>query len=178
MELIKEIVDYAIILILGLMGFIALMYSIERIMFLNKIKNHIHKYANQDEFDNALTNNLTTLYIIYSNAPYVGLLGTVVGIMITFYDMGQSASIDSSQIMTGLSLALYATALGLVVAIPTLISYNALNRKIAVLSSLYFHVMQAQSSLTAATAEASTTQELNNSNPTNTGIKHKSALRA
>ena len=178
MELIKEIVDYAIILILGLMGFFALMYSIERIMFLNKVKNHIHKYANQDEFDNALTNNLTTLYIIYSNAPYVGLLGTVVGIMITFYDMGQSASIDSSQIMTGLSLALYATALGLVVAIPTLISYNALNRKIAVLSSLYPHVMQAQSSLTAATAEASTTQELNNSNPTNTGIKHKSALRA
>lgn len=178
MELIKEIVDYAIILILGLMSFIALMYSIERIIFLNKVKNHIHKYANQDEFDNALTNNLTTLYIIYSNAPYVGLLGTVVGIMITFYDMGQSASIDSSQIMTGLSLALYATALGLVVAIPTLISYNALNRKIAVLSSLYPHVMQAQSSLTAATAEASTTQELNSSNPTNTGIKHKSALRA
>ena len=178
MELIKEIVDYAIILILGLMDFIALMYSIERIMFLNKVKKHIHRYANQDEFDNALTNNLTTLYIIYSNAPYVGLLGTVVGIMITFYDMGQSASIDSSQIMTGLSLALYATALGLVVAIPTLISYNALNRKIAVLSSLYPHVMQAQSSLTAASAEASTTQELNNSNPTNTGIKHKSALRA
>lgn len=178
MELIKEIVDYAIILILGLMGFIALMYSIERIMFLNKVKNHIHRYTNQDEFDNALTNNLTTLYIIYSNAPYVGLLGTVVGIMITFYDMGQSASIDSSQIMTGLSLALYATALGLVVAIPTLISYNALNRKIAVLSSLYPHVMKAQPSLTAATEEASTTQELNNSTPTNTGIKHKSALRA
>ena len=178
MELIKEIVDYAIILILGLMGFIALMYSIERIMFLNKVKNHIHRYANQDEFDNALTNNLTTLYIIYSNAPYVGLLGTVVGIMITFYDMGQSASIDSSQIMTGLSLALYATALGLVVAIPTLISYNALNRKIAVLSSLYPHVIKAQSSLTAATEETSTTQELNNSTPTTTSIKHKSALRA
>lgn len=142
MELLKEIVDYTIMAILGLMGFIALMYSIERILFLKKVKRHIHQYANQDEWDNALTNNLTTLYIIYSNAPYVGLLGTVVGIMITFYDMGQSSSLDSTQIMTGLSLALYATALGLVVAIPTLISYNALNRKIAVLSSLYSHAKQ------------------------------------
>ena len=61
------------------------------------------------------------------------------GIMITFYDMGQASAIDASAIMTGLSLALYATALGLVVAIPTLIAYNGLNRKIAVIITNFKH---------------------------------------
>ena len=85
--------------------------TIERVMFLRKVNPS--DYPTKDEYDAALTNNLTTLYIIYSNAPYVGLLGTVIGIMITFYDMGQSGNINASDIMTGLSLALKATALGL-----------------------------------------------------------------
>ena len=48
--------------------------------------------------------------------------------MITFYGMGQSGNINASDIMTGLSLALKATALGLTVTIPTLIFYNGLQR--------------------------------------------------
>lgn len=135
METVKELVDIGILVILGGMGFIALAYIMERMLYLKKVKQHFAAYTSQDAFDNDVTRNLTTLYIIYSNAPYVGLLGTVIGIMITFYDMGQASSINTSAIMTGLSLALYATALGLVVAIPTLIAYNGLNRKIAVLSS-------------------------------------------
>ena len=55
--------------------------------------------------------------------------------------------------MTGLSLALYATALGLVVAIPTLIAYNALNRKVAVLMTSYKHINQ-----TSATAQQQATE--------------------
>lgn len=66
--------------------------------------------------------------------PYVGLLGTVIGIMLTFYDMGSTGAIDAGRIMTGLSLALKATALGLAVAIPTLISYNGLQRAMNVAS--------------------------------------------
>lgn len=93
------------------------------------------EYDTQDAYDKALTDHLTTLYIIYSNAPYVGLLGTVLGIMITFYDMGTTGNINAGEIMTGLSLALKATALGLAVAIPTLIVYNGLQRKINVLST-------------------------------------------
>lgn len=135
MEVFKEFVDIGILLVLGTMGVIALFYSLERCLYLRKIRQHFDGYGSQDAFDNDGTRNLTTLYIIYSNAPYVGLLGTVLGIMITFYEMGQAATIDTNAIMTGLSLALYATALGLVVAIPTLIVYNALNRKLAVLSS-------------------------------------------
>ena len=127
MEFLKESVDYAIFFILGLMGFVSIWLTIERVMFLRKVNPS--DYPTKDEYDAALTNNLTTLYIIYSNAPYVGLLGTVIGIMITFYDM------NASDIMTGLSLALKATALGLTVAIPTLIFYNGLQRRINVLST-------------------------------------------
>lgn len=133
MEFLKESVDYAIFFILGLMGFVSIWLTIERVMFLRKVNPS--DYPTKDEYDAALTNNLTTLYIIYSNAPYVGLLGTVIGIMITFYDMGQSGNINASDIMTGLSLALKATALGLTVAIPTLIFYNGLQRRINVLNT-------------------------------------------
>ncbi|WP_455941033.1 TonB-system energizer ExbB [Helicobacter pullorum] len=135
MEILKETIDYAIFGILGIMGFIALWLTIERIIFFSKVK--LSDYPTQESFDDSITKNLTTLYIIYSNAPYVGLLGTVIGIMITFYDMGLSGNIDTKEIMTGLSLALKATALGLAVAIPTLIAYNALYRKITLLSNLY-----------------------------------------
>ena len=133
MELLKDNVDYFIFAVLGWMGFITIWLTIERLMFLKKVK--ISDYETQNDFDEAITKNMTTLYIIYSNAPYVGLLGTVIGIMITFYDMGQSGNINASDIMVGLSLALKATALGLAVAIPTLIIYNGLQRKINVLST-------------------------------------------
>ncbi len=133
MELLKESIDFIIFAILGLMGFVTVWLTIERLIFMRKV-DPAH-YETKDDYDKALTDNLTTLYIIYSNAPYVGLLGTVIGIMITFYDMGASGNINASDIMTGLSLALKATALGLAVAIPTLIVYNALQRKINVLST-------------------------------------------
>ena len=135
MEFLKEIIDYAIFGILGVMGFIALWLTIERVMFFSNI--NLNNYQTQESFEDSITKHLTTLYIIYSNAPYVGLLGTVIGIMITFYDMGLSETINTKEIMTGLSLALKATALGLAVAIPTLISYNALYRKVTLLSNTY-----------------------------------------
>lgn len=105
----KEAVDYVIFGILGLMGFVALWLTIERMLFLRRYRSEGY-------------------------APYVGLLGTVIGIMLTFYDMGSTGAIDAGRIMTGLSLALKATALGLVVAIPTLISYNGLQRAMNVAS--------------------------------------------
>ena len=132
MEWMKEAVDYVSFGILGLMGFVALWLTIERMLFLKRYRPG--DYASEEERGIALTKNFTTLYIIYSNAPYVGLLGTVIGIMLTFYDMGSTGAIDAGRIMTGLSLALKATALGLAVAIPTLISYNGLQRAMNVAS--------------------------------------------
>ena len=67
----------------------------------------------------------------------IHILGTVVGIMITFYDMGMSGGMDAQSIMVGLSTALKATALGLVVAIPTLIVYNCFVRKMDILLNRY-----------------------------------------
>lgn len=135
MEFLRGHIDLIIFIILGLMAFIAVWCVIERLLFFAKVK--AKDYQNKEDYDNALSENLTTLYIIYSNAPYVGLLGTVIGIMIVFYDMGMSGNIDVKTIVVGLSLALKATALGLVVAIPTLMAYNALFRKVTLLSSGY-----------------------------------------
>ena len=122
MEFLKEYIDFIIFGILGFMSFIVVWFSIERIIFYKQIK--FSDFSDLDAFEEAITKNLTALYIIYSNAPYVGLLGTVVGIMVVFYDMGNSGNIDVKSITIGLSMALKATALGLVVAIPTLIIYN------------------------------------------------------
>ena len=83
MEFLKHNVDYVIIGILGLMSFVVVWLTIERLIFYANVK--FENYKNQDDFEESMTRNLTTLYIIYSNAPYVGLLGTVAGIMVTFY---------------------------------------------------------------------------------------------
>ncbi|EOH2349611.1 TonB-system energizer ExbB, partial [Campylobacter jejuni] len=122
-------------LILGIMAFIAFWCVVERMLFFRKI--NFKNYENQEQFDDAISENLTTIYIIYSNAPYIGLLGTVIGIMVTFYEMGLAGNIDVKSIVVGLSLALKATALGLLVAIPALMAYNALLRKVSLLSNAY-----------------------------------------
>lgn len=63
--------------------------------------------------------------------PYIGLLGTVFGIMLTFHTMGTSGTMAVNAIMIGLSLALKATAVGLMVAIPCVVMNNVLRRKVA-----------------------------------------------
>ncbi|EOI4212499.1 TonB-system energizer ExbB [Campylobacter coli] len=135
MEFLKDYIDLIIFIILGVMAFIGFWCVIERVLFFRKID--FKNYENQEQFDDAISENLTTIYIIYSNAPYIGLLGTVVGIMITFYEMGIAGNIDVKSIVVGLSLALKATALGLLVAIPALMAYNALLRKVSLLSNAY-----------------------------------------
>jgi biopolymer transport protein ExbB len=71
--------------------------------------------------------------VIGSNAPYVGLLGTVAGIMVVFYEIGQSGGMEPSAVVIGLSLALKATALGLLVAIPSMMIYSGCLRKVDLL---------------------------------------------
>jgi biopolymer transport protein ExbB len=62
--------------------------------------------------------------------------------MISFYDMSISATIDVKSVVLGLSLALKATALGLLVAIPSLIAYNYLLRWVNLISSQYTNKAQ------------------------------------
>ncbi|CAM3573871.1 TonB-system energizer ExbB [Helicobacter ganmani] len=132
MELsLKEMVEYGVIGVLLLMSIVALWATLERLLFYKYIK--LILYANKIELEIDLSKNLTLIATIGSNAPYVGLLGTVFGIIITFVQIGQSGMVDTANIMTGLALALQATAGGLLVAIPSIIFYNLLTRKSEVL---------------------------------------------
>lgn len=131
MEYLKESVDYGILAILFFMSFVSIWLSVERYFFYKSIK--LREYKTKNEIEVVLTNNLSTISSIASNAPYVGLLGTVVGIMVVFYDMGQNASLETSVVVIGLSLALKATALGLLVAIPSMMLYSAFLRKTDIL---------------------------------------------
>jgi biopolymer transport protein ExbB len=73
---------------------------------------------------------LSFLATVGSNAPYIGLLGTVLGIMKAFNDLATSAEAGQQTVMAGISLALVATAAGLFVAIPAVISYNYFQRQV------------------------------------------------
>ena len=127
LEFAHAAIDYGIIGILVLMSVASLSLFIERMMAYGSVR--IHNYETKEELELDLGNNVSTIATIGSNAPYVGLLGTVLGIMITFYSLGDVGAVDPKKIMTGLALALKATAMGLVVAIPAIIFYNILLRK-------------------------------------------------
>lgn len=78
----------------------------------------------------ALERSLNFLATIGSNAPFVGLLGTVLGIMRAFHDLAQNTGGNNQAVMTGIAEALVATAVGLLVAIPAVIAYNAFSRQV------------------------------------------------
>ena len=131
MDFLKDYLDYAVVGLLGFMSFLMLSLVIERYLYFTRVDPG--RFASLDELEVDLTRNLTTIATIGSNAPYVGLLGTVLGILIAFFDMGRSGTIETATIMVGLALALKSTALGLVVAIPSIVFYNGLLRKVEVL---------------------------------------------
>jgi biopolymer transport protein ExbB len=131
MEWLKTVVDYGIIGLLIVMSIIAVSIAVERLLVYRKIR--LGDFDDKKSLEIELTKKLHVIATIGSNAPYIGLLGTVLGIMLTFYTIGREGLIDTSKIMTGLALALKATAIGLVVAIPSITSYNFLLRKVKVL---------------------------------------------
>jgi biopolymer transport protein ExbB len=148
LEYLKAYLDHAIIGVLGLMSFVMIAYVIERYLYLARVDTK--EFTNAHELDIALTRHLTVIATIGANAPYVGLLGTVLGILITFYDIGQGGSIETGTVMLGLALALKATALGLLVAIPSIIFYNALLRRVEVLSGRWKAAREDQADARAA----------------------------
>ncbi len=127
----KEIIDYGIIGTLLFMSFVSVWLFIERWLFFRSVD--VRKYSHKEELEIDLTNHVSIIATIASSAPYIGLLGTVLGIILTFYTMGQSGIVNTKAIMIGLALALKATAMGLVVAIPATMMYNYLVRRIEVL---------------------------------------------
>lgn len=124
----QNLVDYGVIGLLGVMSFLTFFFWVERLLFYRSLD--LSKYQHKEELEMEITNHVHILSTFGSNAPYIGLLGTVFGIILTFYTMGQSGEMDVKHIMSSLSLALKATAMGLIVAIPAIFLYNHLVRKI------------------------------------------------
>ena len=130
-DFLQQYIDYIILGLLCFMSFIMLWAVVERFFFLGKV--NVSQYSNIHDLEIDLNRNLTVISTVGANAPYVGLLGTVIGILLTFYELGNSGGdIDAASIMVHLSLALKATAVGILVAIPSMIFYNALGRKVEV----------------------------------------------
>jgi len=77
-----------------------------------------------------LERNLAFLATLGSNAPFVGLFGTVLGIIKAFHDLAGSQAGGPSVVMAGISEALVATAVGLMVAIPAVAAFNYFNRRV------------------------------------------------
>jgi len=133
-EVLKNLVDYGVIALLIFMSFLSVWFFIERLFFYKRVD--VKTFKNKKSLDIALTKHLTIIGTIASNSPYIGLLGTVLAIMLTFFTMG-NGDIEASKIMSSLALALKATAAGLVVAIISQIFYNILGRYAEVLESDY-----------------------------------------
>jgi biopolymer transport protein TolQ len=93
------------------------------------VETHVYcTIMNQKEF---LEKNLFILPTVTTLAPFLGLLGTVWGILVTFSGLQMSGNFSSNTvILGGLSTALATTALGLLIAIPSLVAYNYLRQAI------------------------------------------------
>jgi biopolymer transport protein ExbB len=128
MDWLKSVIEYGVIGLLAAMSVVAVTIAIERFRFFQEIA--MDEFQDRRLLELALSRRLHLIAIIGSNAPYVGLLGTVLGIMLIFYSMGQEGMVDSARIMTGLALTLKATAAGLLVAIPAVVLYNLLRRRV------------------------------------------------
>lgn len=127
MDWLSASIDYGVMGVLALLSIISVALAAERHLFYKQID--VAAYPDKKSLELALTGKLHLIALIGSNAPYIGLLGTVLGIMLTFHTIGSQGIMDTGKIMVGLALALKATAAGLLVAIPSVAFYNLLLRK-------------------------------------------------
>lgn len=96
---------------------------------LGLIESHV--YTTMTSHLKKLEKNLFILSTVVTLAPFLGLLGTVWGILLTFSQLQEKGMAASNAgMLTGLSLALATTVVGLVVAIPSLVGYNYLKNKL------------------------------------------------
>jgi biopolymer transport protein ExbB len=77
-----------------------------------------------------LEDRLLVLGTLGNNAPFVGLFGTVLGVIKAFHDLSATASAGPEVVMQGLSEALVATAVGLLVAMPSVVAYNYFQKSV------------------------------------------------
>jgi len=85
---------------------------------------------------------LPVLATIGSISPYVGLFGTVWGIMNSFIAIGQVQQAALSMVAPGIAEALIATAMGLFAAIPAVMAYNRFSTQVTKLETAYINLME------------------------------------
>lgn len=127
MNWLVDLIDYGVVGVLLILSIVVVALSIERFLFFKGVAMEAYTSRNKLEYD--LSRHLHIIGTIAGNVPYVGLLGTVLGIMVTFYQIGTTGSMDSWTVMVGLALALKATAIGLTIAIVAVMFYNMLVRR-------------------------------------------------
>ncbi|NGZ96781.1 MAG: TonB-system energizer ExbB [Nitrospira sp. WS110] len=135
MDALKHAIDYGVIGLLLVLSLWSVAVAIERWLFYKRID--LSRFSNAQLLEITLTKRLVIIGTVAANAPYIGLLGTVLGIMLTFHTMGTSGTMAVNTIMIGLSLALKATAVGLLVAIPCVVMNNVLRRRVTELLTEY-----------------------------------------
>ena len=128
MDALKDTIDYGVIGLLLVLSVWSVAVAIERWLFYRRVD--LSRFSNAQLLEITLTKHLVIIGTVAANAPYIGLLGTVLGIMLTFHTMGTSGTMAVNTIMIGLSLALKATAFGLLVAIPCVVMNNVLRRRV------------------------------------------------
>ncbi len=121
-----------VLYILIFMSVVSVAIIIERLIAFNDIENSQNIDSNSAKL--ALEKRLGILATFGNNAPFVGLFGTILGVMNSFKSMGSGEGIATKLIMIGISEALVATAMGLLVAIPSVAAYNYFVRRIRKIS--------------------------------------------
>ena len=89
-----------------------------------------HKAAAIEQERSRYEQRLAFLGTLGNNAPFVGLFGTVLGIIRAFHDLASNSMQGSQAVMAGIAEALVATGIGLLVALPAVATYNAFIRRV------------------------------------------------
>ncbi len=105
---------------------------------------------------NRLTSRLVLVTAAVSGGPFLGLLGTVLGVMVTFATIAAAGDVNVNTIAPGVSAALTTTVMGLIVAIPSLFAYNHITSRVArVTTAMEVFTDRLTSRYTLAAVEAS-----------------------
>jgi biopolymer transport protein ExbB len=118
--------DFVLYILLGL-SVVTLGVIFERLYAFILLRR---RYAQLSKRDLLLfgQKRLTILATLGNNAPFIGLFGTVLGVIKAFHDLHVQQGSGIKVVMGGISEALVATAMGLLVAIPAVIAYNAFSK--------------------------------------------------
>ncbi|NPA13331.1 MAG: MotA/TolQ/ExbB proton channel family protein [Aquificae bacterium] len=125
-----------VLYILIVMSVVGIAITIERLITIPKIEKNMMDY-DPITLKLELEKRLGILATFGNNAPFIGLFGTVLGIIKAFHDLGTSNEFGVRVVMTGISEALVATAMGLFVAIPSVIAYNYFVRRVKKILLIY-----------------------------------------